>query len=93
MEMLKINARLGTYLLSIKTDGQLSSQLSDLRQAKIETKHSDVYRNHARAIGHPSLLWSLVSVKTTIVRIGHLLVAFSEMGYTKANHVNFWKIT
>jgi hypothetical protein len=26
-------------------------------------------------------------VKTTIVRIRHALVAFSEMGYTKSNHV------
>lgn len=64
-----------------------SSHFSDFRRAKVETKHSDVYRNHARAIGHPSLLWSLVSVKTTIVRIRHALVAFSEMGYTKSNHV------
>jgi hypothetical protein len=59
------------------TDGWASNHFSHLRRAKVETK-LDIYRNHARAIGHPSLLWSLVSVKT-IVRIRCARVAFSQI--------------
>jgi hypothetical protein len=58
-------------------DGWASNHFSHLRRAKVETK-LDIYRNHARAIGHPSLLWSLVSVKT-IVRVRCARVAFSQI--------------